>query len=153
MFGFKEECYIHEVGFFLPVNLIKTLSIRCSLPRALTFGQIHTTEFILEAHLFHPKLHIPLAKLLLKDVLLVLTLLSAHLKPKGKQISRRLQSPRLGWLNLPLIKHHFFSPPKSQLKKIIFTQYSQAEEYRASLCSIWSSFPKNTQNPDTTTCG
>lgn len=138
---------------FLPVNLIKTLSIRCSRPRALTFGQIHTTEFILGTHLFHPKFHIALSKLLLKEVLLVLKLLSAHLKPKGKQISRKLWSPRLGWPNF-----HFFSSiifyPKKSVEKIGFTQYFQAEEYRTSLCSIWSSFPKHTQNPnDTTTCG
>jgi len=51
----------------------------------------------------YPKLHIPLFKHLLKEALLVLILILAHFKSKGKQISGRLQSPRLGWLHLLLL--------------------------------------------------
>lgn len=60
----------------------------------------------------YPKLRIPLFKLLIKEVLLVLILISAHLKPKGKQISGRVQSPRLGWLNLPFLVQRNLLPQK-----------------------------------------
>lgn len=66
----------------------------------------------------YPKLHIPLFKLLLKEVLLVLILILAHLKPKGKQTSGRLHSPRIGWLNLLFFFQCNLLPPKSQLKKL-----------------------------------
>jgi len=45
--------------------------------------------------------------------------------------------------------YYFFSKvidlPKKSVKKIGLAQYFQTEEYRASLCNIWSSFPQSTQ--------
>lgn len=74
-------------------------------------------------------------KLLLKEVLLVLLLLSAHLKPKVSKFSEDCSLLDLAGL----IYHFFFSIifyPKKSVEKNRFTQYFQAEEYGASLCSI-----------------
>lgn len=91
----------------------------------------------------YPKIHSSLLKLLLKEVLLVLIL--THLKPKGKQISGRLQSPDLAGLIYYFSSNAIYFPKKS-VEKIGTAQNFQAEEHQELFCRIWTSFPQSTQS-------